>query len=97
MTCKLNDWETFENVEKFYEFLKENLKLDYYIERVYLEDLLDRISATGSKDYELSPFETKSGHPELICFDVDYTYVDENGVEIEDWDDYDSILTTITF
>lgn len=97
MTCKLNDNETFENVEKFYEFLRENLKSDYYIERAYLEDLLDHVCATASEDYELSPFETKSGNPELIRFDVEYTYVDVNGYEIENWDDYDSILTTITF
>lgn len=97
MTCKLNDNETFENVEKFYEFLRENLKSDYYIERAYLEDLLDHVHATASEDYELSPFETKSGHPELIYFDVDHTYVDENGVEIEDWDDYYEIFIKITF
>lgn len=73
------DTIAYKNVEKFEAWLKETLKtysgnLDYY-----LDDLDSHYCSTGgSGSYEISPYLTKSGHPECYYFDVVDAYEDDS-------------------
>ena len=44
----------FENLNVFYEWLKENVKANCYDEKAYIENFETQIDETGSNDYELS-------------------------------------------
>ena len=77
----------YENVEVFEKFLKSNLK-KYYPESFsfYLEELDDGNNATSNTDYELDSFDTVSGRPELISFEVEY-FTEDDG------DSWDKVIT----
>lgn len=59
----------FENLEKFKEFLDENLNASVYDLDACLTDLERQIGETGADHYELSASETRSSRPEIISFD----------------------------
>lgn len=86
MTIELQGTK-FINVEIFERFLKDNLK-KYYPESfsLYLEELDDGNSATSNTDYELDSFDTVSGCPELISFEVEY-FTEDDG------DSWDKVIT----
>ena len=78
---------TFKNVERFQAWLEEKLKMPYgsYDLQACLDDL-DRKHCEcglgeGSHDYELRPWETKSGRPELINYTCEYIMDGEEFVE----------------
>lgn len=68
---------TFENAERFEQFLEDNMKRSYDVNSFY-EDFIDTVCSNGSSSYELGGFYTKSGHPETINFDRSDTEVDED-------------------
>lgn len=85
----------FENLEKFNEFLEENMKLEYDL-NACISDFERQIGETGAENYELRGFETKSGNPECISFErIDHYILD--GKEVEPCDDFDEVETTIIF
>lgn len=61
----------FKNVEKLEAELKKRLKVKCFNLQGYLNEVERRVSENDSTDLELSRFETKSGHTELIPFEVD--------------------------
>lgn len=74
--------DNFINVEKFEDFLKENLKIYYESSlEIYLTEVETRYGETGSACYELSPFETKSKRPECYYYDVETVEVEEDVFE----------------
>lgn len=85
----------FENMEKFNEFLSENMKLEYDLD-AYISDFVHQIGETGAEHYELRGTETKSGRPECISFErIDHYILD--GEEVEPDGDFDEVETTIIF
>jgi hypothetical protein len=81
MNYELERGVIFENVEKFTDFLNENLREEYthedwthYLE-AYLRELSDGSDATGKTDYELGPTETRLHIPETIDFQKVYVYL----------------------
>lgn len=89
----------FVNVEIFEEFLKNNLKKYYPENlEIFLDELAtgtgvkglfneewneERTTVTGVCDYELSPFDTVSGCPEIIEYEVK-SFTEDDG---DSWDD----------
>lgn len=88
----------YENIEKFREFLDKNLKRKgEYNFSACLEDFERQIGASGGQTYELSPFETFSGHAEEIGFErIDKFFIDDQEVSGEN-NDFDYGETTIIF
>lgn len=80
---------TFENVEAFENFLIEKLKDEYKGEVFdflddYLGDVIYKYRKTGSTSYELAGWDTKSGIPEAISFDVENRfYAVQCGIDFE--------------
>lgn len=66
----------FKNVEVFEEFIKRNVKADYYDMEEYKKDLINK-AYEGNTFYELGSHETKSKHAESISFDYAYEYDEE--------------------
>lgn len=99
MTIEKNG-TTFENVQNLKFFLDDHCKLSYNL-NAYLDDVVRTVENNGPFEgrtsYELSPFESRSGHPELIGFDVEHhLWVD--GQEVApDCEDYDTATMVITF
>jgi len=62
----------FQNVGKFEEWLKSILKEghDNYDLEAYLNDVETQWFSTGSHDYEVGRFYTKSGNPECYNFEI---------------------------
>lgn len=58
------------NEEKLKKFLRENLKSKNFNYNACLDELIMQYGNTGNSEYELSRFETKSGNPETINFEV---------------------------
>lgn len=95
----------FKNVEKLEAELTKRLKADCFNIQGYLNKVETQVLWNQSHDLELSQFETKSGHTELISFD----YVQKfflNGKEYksedlpvdEDGDvDFDYVEIEVTF
>lgn len=75
------------NLDKFENWLSENLKRSNYDLNAHLEELERQMFASGSNDYELSEHYTKSGHSECYYFDREDVF-DEDG---------DLVETIITF
>lgn len=61
----------FKNVENFEAWIKETLKSDVYDFNAILDDVEGQYGSSGSPEYELSGFETKSGHPETYSYEVE--------------------------
>lgn len=79
--------DTFIGEHKFKTFLDENMKNPNYNYDACLEDLELQHGNTGGCEYELSPFETKSGRPETFSYHLEETfYLDGNVVSVEDSD-----------
>ena len=57
-----------EEEREFKNFLKENVKSKVFNLDAYLDDLETQYCNTGSREYELSSFESKSGNPELFSY-----------------------------
>lgn len=63
----------FRNIEKFIEFLEENIKEDMYIVLdAYLDSLYSYMCSTGVYHYELSPYGTKDKEPHCINYEILY-------------------------
>ena len=62
----------FKNVEKFESWLRGVLKEghDGYVLDAYLNDVETQYFSTGSHDYEVGRFYTKSGNPECYRFEL---------------------------
>lgn len=69
-------------IKKFKEFLVENVKTKEYSFEAYLEELDKQHGASGSNEYELSNFESKSGNPELFSYDVEYIATDDDCYDV---------------
>lgn len=54
--------------KKFREFLDENLKANAYDFDAACRELEDQYRETGRREYEISSYETKSGHPETFRY-----------------------------
>lgn len=85
------------NIEKLNAFLDDNFKMEYDFNEV-LKDIERDEAQTGSKFYELKGWETKSGNPEIIYYDVVTRYlVDGEWIseqeyferDLEEFDDYE--------
>ena len=66
--------ENVTGAENFYNFLKNKLKKEYkngFDFSAYFDELAEKYGATGFPEYELSPFESESGCPELFSFEVE--------------------------
>lgn len=70
----------FVNLEKFKAFLDENVKAEWYSFDAYLNDLVKDLGSNGSTNYELSPFETKSGRPEIYRYEYRLDLDDDGDV-----------------
>lgn len=73
----------FWNVDNFEEFLKKNAKRydPLYFEQ-YLDDFIFQWEDSASKCYELNSFDTFSGNPEGISFEVVQPFYNEDDVNI---------------
>lgn len=63
----------YKNLEKFVEWLKKVAKsevTDTYI-KYALEELETQYGNSGMQEYELGPFETKSGNPETYSYNTE--------------------------
>lgn len=77
----------FKNTENFKNWIMNTIKEEnkaYANIDAYLEDLEKHYAASGCSTYEMSPYETKSGHPETYDYTVDH-------VELGD-DEYETIF-----
>lgn len=85
----------FENTKKFEKWLKENVKnYNGNIEN-YLEEVEKKFNNSGSKSYELSKFESKSGNPELYYFDTEEIFFDADYKKIENVNENDFMYVEI--
>lgn len=89
---------TFQNIEVFRQFLKDNLDPAFYSGDIalYLEEFRNQISVTGDNCFELSSYQTVDGLPKLIKFQrIDTFFLD--GVAVKPGADYDEVKTRIVF
>lgn len=71
------------NKEKFQKFLNEVLKESVNNDvDTWIDDVINQYDSTGLTSFEVNKSYTKSGNPECIGFEIEYSY-DEDG-EIED-------------
>ncbi len=61
----------FKNADNFMRWLTANVKTEQFEPEEYLKDLDKQYGETGMACYELRSYETKSGNPETISFDVE--------------------------
>lgn len=72
---------TYNNIEKFEAWVKETVK-DYYENiEVYLEELEDDYSVTGTPCYEIGSTFTKSHRPECYSYEVEDLFDGEEFVD----------------
>lgn len=86
----------YKNIEVFEKFLADNFNAPVYDIKPFLDELELQIGDIGSNCYELSGRKTKSGNPEVICFEREDVYF-IGGKPVEPCDDFDYIESTITF
>lgn len=74
----------YKNLEKFVEWLKKVSKAEVtetYIKET-LKELDDQYCNTAIEEFELLKFETKSGNPETISYNIEYEEDEEGNVTI---------------
>jgi len=77
---------TFKNTDNFMRWLTANLKAEQFEPEKFLKDLDKQYGETGMTVYELRSYETKSGNPETISFEVEQIHNETN-------DTWDTIYT----
>lgn len=71
------------NEEKFFEWIEANSKSNSNNLDAWLNDLVldaEENGKTGLSDYEMSPYETKSGHAELFSYIRNVEFNDDGEV-----------------
>jgi hypothetical protein len=85
------------NIATLKAFLDKNIKGYYDLDKV-LKDIEENYMETATLSYELKSYETKSGRPETISYEVETTYlVDGEWMseqeyferDLEEFDDYE--------
>ena len=74
----------YKNLEKFVEWLKKVSKAEVtetYIKET-LKELDDQYCNTGMEEFELSKFQTKSGNPETISYNIEHEEDDKGNITI---------------
>jgi hypothetical protein len=89
----------FKNLERFKRWYKQNYKGNF--ENLNWDAVLDEVVeqhfTKGDADYEMSGFDTKSGNPEVYCYDIDYNYDKRKYFSIEEATDYGDFERIIIF